>query len=344
MRNKLFVTDCEGPLTINDNAYELAKEFIPDGDKLFEKLSNYDDILTDELKNEGYHAGTTLRYIIPFLIAYGVDNKKSIEFAKKTLKIVPNADLLLKRAEKNINSYIISTSYQQYIESLCGEVEFPVENTFFTKIDLDSFNLSQNETEEIKKLKDVIISANFDEIRDIFTNKISKMSIGDQINGICPVGGMGKLSALKEIIEKNNSSPEKVFYAGDSITDVEVLEYLKKNGGVAVSFNGNEFALKAADIAIIADDSIALLLILDLFFRFNSDYVKQFVDGLNIDLERTLGEFKCNHQVLDKFRETYKNHKLPIITNITNENSNELIKESLKSRMMIRGESIANLG
>lgn len=344
MRNKLFVTDCEGPLTINDNAYELAKEFIPDGDKLFEILSNYDDILVEKLKKEGYHAGTTLRYIIPFLLAYGVDNGKSKEFAKNTLKIVPNADFLLEKAEKNINSYIISTSYKQYIESLCDQLNFPIENTFFTNIDLNSFSLNNNEVEKIKELKDIILSADFDVIDDIFTNKISKMDIGEQIKHITPVGGKGKLLALKEIIEKNESNPRKVFYVGDSITDVEVLEYVKENGGVAVAFNANEFALKAADIAIIADNSTPLLLILDLFFRFNSDYVKQFVDGLNIDVVRTLGEFKCNHEILDKFRETYKNQELPFITRITDDNIDELINESLKSRKMIRGDSIANLG
>ncbi|HOQ19948.1 MAG TPA: energy-converting hydrogenase A, subunit R, partial [Methanothermobacter sp.] len=28
---KLFVTDCEGPISLNDNAFELASHFIPDG-------------------------------------------------------------------------------------------------------------------------------------------------------------------------------------------------------------------------------------------------------------------------------------------------------------------------
>ncbi len=32
---RLFVTDCEGPLSLNDNAYEIAKEFIPEGDEFF---------------------------------------------------------------------------------------------------------------------------------------------------------------------------------------------------------------------------------------------------------------------------------------------------------------------
>ena len=31
MFNKSFITDCEGPLTLNDNAFELAEHFIEDG-------------------------------------------------------------------------------------------------------------------------------------------------------------------------------------------------------------------------------------------------------------------------------------------------------------------------
>ena len=32
---RVFVSDCEGPLTKNDNAYELTAQFVPDGDKIF---------------------------------------------------------------------------------------------------------------------------------------------------------------------------------------------------------------------------------------------------------------------------------------------------------------------
>ncbi len=344
MQNKLFVTDCEGPLTINDNAYELSKEFIPDGDKLFEIISNYDDILADEIKKENYNAGTTLKFIIPFLLAYGVDNQKSKDFAKKTLKIVKESNFLLSRALNNINSYIISTSYEQYIESLCDLMNFPLKNTFYTKVDLDSFNLTTEESEKIKKLKDKIISADFDMIDNIFTNEIPSMNIGKQIETISTVGGSGKQLALLEIIKKNKTTPNNVMYVGDSITDVEPLKYIKENNGLSVSFNGNEFALKAADIAIIADNTSSTLLLLDLYFRFNTDYVKQFVDGFNIDVERTLNEFKCNLEVLNNFKEIYKKKELPLIQRITDDNIDELIKKSLKTRKMIRGESIANLG
>ena len=57
MVRQVFITDCEGPLTLNDNAYEIAAEYIEDGDKLFKIISRFDDYLADELKKPGYHAG-----------------------------------------------------------------------------------------------------------------------------------------------------------------------------------------------------------------------------------------------------------------------------------------------
>ena len=39
--------DIEGPLSSQDNAYELMKLF-PNGDRIFEAISRYDDLLTLE--------------------------------------------------------------------------------------------------------------------------------------------------------------------------------------------------------------------------------------------------------------------------------------------------------
>ena len=56
---RIYVTDCEGPLTRNDNAQEIAAHFIPDGADLFARLSRYDDFLADVVRRPGYNAGDT---------------------------------------------------------------------------------------------------------------------------------------------------------------------------------------------------------------------------------------------------------------------------------------------
>ena len=49
MTRRIYVTDCEGPLTRNDNAQEIAERFLPDGAEFFARLSKYDDFLVDRL-------------------------------------------------------------------------------------------------------------------------------------------------------------------------------------------------------------------------------------------------------------------------------------------------------
>ena len=53
----LICFDLEGPLAPQDNAYDLMKLF-PNGDKIFEVISKYDDLLTLEGR-ENYEPGDT---------------------------------------------------------------------------------------------------------------------------------------------------------------------------------------------------------------------------------------------------------------------------------------------
>ena len=77
---RIFISDCEGPISKNDNAFELAANFIPNGDKLFTNISKYDDVLADVLHKPGYSAGSTLKLILPFFKAYGITDKQMEEF------------------------------------------------------------------------------------------------------------------------------------------------------------------------------------------------------------------------------------------------------------------------
>ena len=83
MFKKSFITDCEGPLTLNDNAFEMAKYFIDNGDDLFKTLSLYDDFLADVVKKENYKAGNTLKLILPFFALKNLKNKDLVEFSQR---------------------------------------------------------------------------------------------------------------------------------------------------------------------------------------------------------------------------------------------------------------------
>src|SRR5690606_31791906 len=112
MTKHIFISDCEGPISKNDNAFELATHFIPDGDKLFSLISKYDDILVDVVKKEGYSAGDTLKLILPFFKAFGVTDKQMQEFSEQNIVLIADTKDTLRQILDSTDAFIISTSYE----------------------------------------------------------------------------------------------------------------------------------------------------------------------------------------------------------------------------------------
>ena len=368
MVKKVFITDCEGPLTLNDNAYELAAEFIEDGDKLFKIIIRFDDYLVDEVHLENYHAGDTLKLIVPFYKLAGLTNEKMIEFSRNNIYIVDGSKDTLKLANELMDSYIVSTSYGQYIEALCNYMNFPFENTYHTQLDIDgatNFNQSSKKSstigvksplfiEELKKVEEFrkIILEHGDEneddfnvLYDIFFNEFPKLEINKYIQSVKTVGGKGKQIAVEDIVQKLSLEEGSIIYMGDSITDVEPLQYARDNGGLSVSFNGNEYPLNVAEIAVISDNTIVSSILIDLHSRFDKDYVIDFVKAYaEKGPDEAFNDYEVDYSLVEEFEKIFYNKQTPIIDIITDENRDYLLGLSKKMRNGIRGKDIGGLG
>ncbi|MGF3521564.1 MAG: hypothetical protein ACQXXJ_00515, partial [Candidatus Bathyarchaeia archaeon] len=155
---RLFTSDCEGPISKNDNAFELTAHFVPDGDKLFSIVSKYDDFLADIVKKKGYTAGSTLKLILPFLKAYDVTDSLMREFSANNLVLIQGIHDTLKHISSIAEAFIVSTSYEHYIKALCNALDFPFENTYCTKLSMENCTLKVNEKEQLKNLAKEIAS------------------------------------------------------------------------------------------------------------------------------------------------------------------------------------------
>ena len=216
------MTDCEGPLTRNDNAMEVAAAFVPDGAELFARLSRYDDFLADVLHKPGYNAGDTLRLIVPFLLAYGVGDRDVEEYSADTVLVVPGARDLLRDVAAALPSYIISTSYTPYIRALCRVVDFPFAHCRCTSIDLDAWHLTRDEADWLRDRAEAILEqpvielpeaarsaadlsaadrAAVAELDRLFWTEMGAQGrrSADIVAAVRPIGGGLKLAALREI-------------------------------------------------------------------------------------------------------------------------------------------------
>lgn len=359
-QKKLFITDCEGPISKNDNAYELTEHFIPDGPTFYALISKYDDVQADVIKRLGYKAGDTLKLILPFLRAHGTTNKKIRKFSAEHILLVPGAKDTLRFVQGIMSSFIVSTSYEQYTCALCSLVDFPYENVYCTELNIDKYQIDKREIEKLKQLKEEITkmpmihipenaSSLYDlsvrdqetvrRLNEIFWEEISAMECGRMLKEVNPIGGFEKADAVRDIERKTDGSLFNAMYIGDSITDVQSFRLVRENRGLTVSFNGNSYAIREAEVAVLSDNTFVTSVLADVFNRLGKDYVIKLIEEWSYSaLQRY-----CTPALGNRMSELYP-RTLPKVEIITSSNKERLMKESTTFRKTVRGEAIGALG
>ena len=358
---RVFVSDCEGPISKNDNAFEIAENFIPNGDKFFTNISLYDDMLADVLKKPGYSAGSTLKLILPFFKAYGVTDSQMEDFSAKNILLIANSQATLCHIQAIADAFIVSTSYEHYIRALCNAVGFPYKNTYCTKIVLDKCIITPKEKEHLRKIAQEIAQMPLIEIPkaartiedfsladqaaikrldEIFWIEIPKMFIGKSLIDVVTVGGEQKAEAIRDITKRLGALLENVLYVGDSITDVEAFKLVRDNGGLTISFNGNNYAVKEAEVAVLSESNLVTAAIADLFFKLGKKETLQVIDSWSYTV---LSKNKMDEALLKQLSTIYPD-VLPKVQIVTAKNMESLIKESSAFRKKVRGVAVGRLG
>jgi len=243
--------DLEGPLSPQDNAYDLMKLF-PDGDRIFEVISRYDDLLTLE-EREDYEPGDTLALIVPFLILHNISEDDITTLATKATLTGGAADLLNRLPYSGWRTFCITTTYQQYAIHITQKLGIYAHNVACTPFPLDKLRvtLCKEDSELLQQAEKEILTmrpvADDDKIKQrldaFFWEKLPATALGTAIREVKPVGGWRKVAALNKFVEAHAQPLSKWVVVGDSITDSRMLRTVEKAGGLAIAFNANEYAL-----------------------------------------------------------------------------------------------------
>ena len=355
-------TDCEGPLALNDNAFELCRDFLqPHGDRFFQQVSRYDDYLADVLKKPDYKAGDTLKLILPFLKAAGLTNAQVLDFSAKTIKLMPGAEAAFRFLHgRDFPLFEISTSYRQFAEAVGARLGFDAERIFCTELDLDRYSLSPGEAQELRRLQAAIVAApeiqlppgaasladllgpvqqaigRFDQI---FFEQIPAMKIGVIYREVNPIGGFEKARALSVSLTTTGYSLTDVIYVGDSITDVQAFEAVRAGGGLAVSFNGNRHAIGAAEVVVVADTAWPLALLASIFELWGKEGVLEVAAPETRQKSRAL---VLSEEVIEPIAMGLQSGQFSLYLS-KSPNRDQVVRESAAMRAKLRGEAIADL-
>ncbi len=326
-------------MTKNDNALELAAAAVPRGAELFRRVSLYDEYLAEVVRRPGHRAGDTMRLMLPFLLAHGMDDGRMRALSAEGILVVPRADAALRELSRALPVYIVSTSYCPYVHAVCAALGFPPERALCTRVDLSAHRMSVDEVEQVRAMAATVLRrdpiaipegargpsdmaerdrATVKELDYLFWERMPRLRVGRVLEEVRCVGGPEKALSVRAACERESATMCEVMYVGDSITDVDAFRIVHREGGLTVSFNGNRWAVKEADVAIVADSADAVLDIAREFLGGGRDAVKSLGWPLG-------GDGWVAHWVHASDRDG-------------------LVRESEAKRKQVRGEAIGTLG
>jgi len=114
---------------------------------------------------------------------------------------------------------------------------------------------------------------------------------------------------------------------------------VRENGGLTVSFNGNNYAVREAEIAILSNTTAVTSVLAEVFSRYGRKGVLELVTEWSYSgLKRYCSPILQN-QISRLFPKA-----LPKVEITTSANKERLMKESTAFRKAVRGEAVGGLG
>ncbi len=253
----VVVFDLEGPLSPDDHAYEVARRYLPDGDRLFEVLSAYDDALYFEVRREGYEPGGTLVLLLPFLKVHGVTDE-DLKRVSDEAGLTPGAEEAVAAADPG---YVASTSYRVHAVNVAGRVGIPEDRVRCTDVSLDELpEPGDEERKLVERIEEEVLSLYppddwrelVERLDPLFFEELPSTRLGEACMRVEVCGGGKKARAVEWAAGREGVDVGDVVCVGDSITDVEMMRFVREEGGLAVAFNGNRYCVPEADVAVAA--------------------------------------------------------------------------------------------
>ncbi len=321
--------------------------------EFFTMISNYDDYLIDipgvkeTLCIPEYQPGDTLRLVAPLYI-FSFNNSDLISIAKNNLGLLPGCQEFMEELHNNFEIFVVSTSYTQFAHSVTKAIKIPENHVYCTNLNIENLKIDYS---KIKQAIDILIFSIFEKylnngknLKSVINDLNNFFWLGEAteyhriMNQIEVRGGKRKELSVIDISKRTGVSISKMIALGDSITDINMLERVNKEGGVAISFNGNRFSMKYANISVTTKNLMGVLPIFDFYPKILPFIEKWESDYINF---KNSPKKIPNSLISDKLREYFINEDfVPEFHNLLNKNPQqfeEIIVNQVKMRKFIRG-------
>ncbi|MDR0309862.1 MAG: hypothetical protein LBH88_03805 [Candidatus Methanoplasma sp.] len=353
MHDKQLVCSCRGFLQLNNSSRDLCQRFIPKGDAFYDLISRYDDMVAYVLNRSDGRSGNTVRFIAPFLKAFGITDYAAMEHCRNTLNIMPEAKRVMKHLTDTLPTFITTSSYEHNVMNLRDQLDIPSTVVDCTDLSFDDNLISRHEAKAVREMAgritglrvprheyklNVPVKLKQDEIEmiktldEIFNDKIRELSASEIMRNMRAVGANEKAYFLIDLKKRTQIEFEGTAFIGGDITDIYALETVCDRGGLALSFNGCDFAVRKSNVAVMSRDCTAAAVLVQEFYNEGIEAVFDLVENWN---RETLKKKDFPDPYLMSAMLESNPKKLPEVHIVNRDNAEEIAQKSEAYRKKI---------
>jgi predicted HAD superfamily phosphohydrolase len=217
----------------------------------------------------------------------------------------------------------------------------------------DSIKLSRPDSKAIRGIASTIINARLtdemysvtqspylnkfdsklvDMVDDEYIKKTSKMEFNDQLRKDIRIAGNEKAYAILELCRKKEIEMGATIVVGSDESDYPALDLVRDSDGLALAFNGTEYAVRGSNVAIIDENPITVAVLSMEFYNGGIESVYDMIDHWTIDelRARPCADRNLMNMFLAQFPE-----RLPEVYKVDDDNLKDVTVKSAAYRKRI---------
>ncbi|HKM09700.1 MAG TPA: hypothetical protein VJX93_04355 [Candidatus Methanomethylophilaceae archaeon] len=353
--DKQFICSCWGFLTRNNGTRDICDRFIRNGGHFYDIVSRYDSLCAYVLSREEGRSGNLIKIIAPFLKAFGASDLQVHNTSAESLELMPEAGHTIRHAMNVMPGFITTGLYEHDVMNICDALGIPMGNISYTDLSLDSEDMTRPEGRILRDLASDITSLRLPRTEyplnvpmeldplDVRVLKIMDKVVEDMkslestqamMRSMSSIGSNEKAYTLLEIRRRTSIDLDGTAYVGSHASDYQAMELVNESGGLSISFNGDDFAVRGSTIAVLSNDCTVAGVLLQEFYNSGIEAVTDLVENWNRKYlkERTFSDPHLVNAMLK-----VNSRKLPEVFIVDRDNVNEIAEKSSAYRKRILG-------
>lgn len=353
--DKMFVSSSRGFLTRNDPLMDLCERYIDNGRKFLNVLRRYDDLTTYVLGREEATAGSAIKWVVPFLKAFGATDHGMYCWNRDHLEMMPNADTTMRYITNLMPSSIITSGYEHSMMPVMDRIDAAECTLTCTQMSLDFANLGRIESRKLREIAteisalripstvyeiDVPMEVDAADVRIIkridalLQDEIPSMTAMSLMETVEPMNSFKKGYTLMNMRRETNIDFNGTVIVGSEQTDFQMLDLVKDNDGLAIAFNGAEFAVRGCNVCVLGNDTTVVSVLTQEFFDGGIQSVHDLVSNWDRAYLRRYDTGDRN--LMTRMLEDHP-RKLPEVMLVDKDNVDEVSKRSDAYRKKLLG-------